>query len=96
MAAIKNPLVTEDEIARATSGRSLNDEVLGYIARNRDWTRSYTIKLNLCTNPRTPMMYVIQLISHLRESDLKKLAASKNIPGAVSTAARNQRGRKGK
>lgn len=96
MAAIKNPLVTEDEIARATSSRSLNDEVLGYIARNRDWTRSYTIKLNLCTNPRTPMMYVMQLISHLRESDLKKLASSKNIPGAVQTAARNQLSRKGK
>lgn len=96
MAAIKNPLVTEDEVARATSSRSLNDEVLGYIARNRDWTRSYTIKLNLCSNPRTPMMYVIQLISHLRESDLRKLAASKNIPGAVQTAARNQLSRKGK
>lgn len=96
MAAIKNPLVTEDEIARATTGRSLNDEVLGYIARNRDWTRSYQIKLNLCTNPRTPMMYVIQLIGHLRESDLKKLASSKNIPGAVQTAARNQLSRKGK
>jgi hypothetical protein len=96
MAAIKNPLVTEDEVARATASRSLNDEVLGYIARNRDWTRSYTIKLNLCQNPRTPMMYVIQMISHLRESDLKKLASSKNIPGAVQTAARNQLSRKGK
>jgi hypothetical protein len=96
MAAIKNPLLTEDEVARATSSRSLNDEVLGYIARNRDWTRSYQIKLNLCTNPRTPMMYITQLISHLRESDLKKLAASKNVSGAVQTAARNQLSRKGR
>lgn len=96
MAAIKNPLVTEDEVARATASRSLNDEVLGYIARNRDWTRSYQIKLNLCSNPRTPLMYVMQLVSHLRESDLKKLASSKNIPGAVQSAARNQLSRKGK
>ena len=32
------------------------------------------------------MMHVMQIISHLRESDLKKLALSKNIPGAVQTA----------
>ena len=96
MAAIKNPLVTEDEVARATSSRSLSDDVLAYIARNREWMRSYQIKLNLCTNPRTPMMYVVQLVSHLRESDLKKLAASKNVPGAVQSAARNQLSRKGK
>jgi len=96
MAAIKNPLVTEDEVVRVTQSRSANDEVLAYVARNREWIRSYQIKLNLCTNPRTPLMYVTQLITHLREADLKKIATSKNVPGPVQAAARNQLSRKGK
>jgi len=95
MAAIKNPQVAEDEVVRATSSASLHAEVLGYIARHAEWRQTYQIKLNLCTNPRTPMMQVTQLIAHLREHDLKKLAASKNVSGAVRNLARNHLSRKG-
>jgi hypothetical protein len=96
LAAVKSPLVQENEIVRISSSRNVSDDVLAHIARSRDWTRSYQVKLNLVSNPRTPMMYVTQLVTHLRESDLKKLAQSKNVPGAVQTAARNQLHRKGK
>jgi len=96
LAAIKSPLIQENEVVRISSSRNVSDDVLAHIARSRDWTRSYQIKLNLVSNPRTPMMYVSQLVTHLRESDLKKLAMSKNVSGAVQTAARNQLHRKGK
>lgn len=78
------------------SSRNVSDGVLARIACSRDWTRSYESELYLVSNPRTPMTYIAPLASHLRESDLKKLAQSKNVPGAVQTAARNQLHRKGK
>lgn len=96
LAAVKSPLMQESEVVRISSSRSVSDDVLAHIARSRDWTRSYQIKLNLCSNPRTPVMYVSQLVMHLRESDLKKLASSKNVSGIAQTAARNQLQRKGK
>jgi hypothetical protein len=95
-AAIKSPLIQENEVVRITGSRNVSDEVLGYVARSRDWTRSYTIKMNLIQNPRTPFGFVAKLIPHLRENDLKNVAKSKNVTGAVSTAARQQLQRKGK
>ncbi len=95
-AAVKSPLMQENEIVRVSASRSVSDDVLGHIARSREWTRSYTIKCNLIMNPRTPFAFVAKLIPHLRESDLKSIAKSKNVTGAVATAARQQLQRKGK
>ena len=39
-------------------------------------------------NPKTPIMVSQRLVPHLREFDLKQLAKSKNITGAVRDAAR--------
>jgi hypothetical protein len=35
------------------------------------------------------------LIAHLREHELKNIAKSKNVTGAVSTAAKNQLAKRG-
>lgn len=95
-AAVKSPLIQENEIVRISASRNVSEEVLGVIARSRDWTRSYQIKLNLIQNPRTPFSFVAKLIPHLRETDLKGVSKSKNVTGAVATAARQQLMRKGK
>ena len=95
-AAIKSPLIQENEIVRIAASRNVTDEVLSIIARNRDFTRSYQVKLNLVTNPRTPFTFVAKLIAHLFDHDLKKLGGSKNVTGQVSQAARQQLARKTK
>ncbi len=95
-AAIKSPLIQENEVVRIAASRNVSDEVLGFIARSRDWTRSYQVKINLVQNPRTPFGFVTKLIPHLFEHDLKALAKSKNVTGSVSQAARQQLHRKGK
>jgi hypothetical protein len=93
--AIKSPMIQENEVVRITASRSVSDDVLRIIALDREWTRSHQIKLNLVQNPRTPFAFVAKLIPHLREHELKALARSKNVGGAVVTAARQQLERKG-
>jgi hypothetical protein len=93
-AAIKSPMIQENEVVRISSSRNVSDDVLRIIALDREWTRSHQIKLNLVANPRTPFAFAAKLIVHLREHELKALAKSKNVTGAVSTAARQQLSRR--
>lgn len=94
--AIKSPGMSESEIARITTLRNVHEDVLRAIALNRDWTRHYMVKMNLVGNPRTPFAFASQWILHLRENDLKAIARSKDVSGAVANAAKQQLQRKGK
>jgi hypothetical protein len=93
-AAIKSPSIQENEVVRISASRNVSEDVLRLIAIDREWTRSHQIKLNLVQNPRTPFAFASKLILHLREHELKALARSKNVTGAVATAARQQLSRR--
>ena len=95
-AVVRSPQIQESEIARISASRSVADDVLRIIATDREWTKSHPIKVNLVSNPRTPFVFAARLIQHLREHELKALARSKNVTGAVASAARQQLQRKGK
>jgi hypothetical protein len=92
--AIKSPSIQESEVVRMSASRNVSEDVLRTIAMDREWTRSHQIKVNLVQNPRTPFAFAAKLISHLREHELKALARSKNVTGAVSQAARQQLSRR--
>ncbi len=89
-AAIKSPKIQENEIVRIAASRNVSEDVLRIIATSQEWAKSYQIKLNLVQNPRTPFTFASKLILHMRESELKALAKSKNVSGAVATAAKHQ------
>jgi hypothetical protein len=93
-AAVKSPMIQENEIVRVSASRNVTEDVLRIIALDREWTRSHQIKLNLVSNPRTPFAFAAKLIMHLREHELKALAKSKNVSGAVVKAAKQQLDRK--
>jgi hypothetical protein len=94
-AAIKSPTIQENEVVRISASRNVSEDVLRAIALDREWTRSHQVKVNLVSNPRTPFAFASRLIIHLRESELKGLAKSKNVSGAVAKAAKQQLERKG-
>jgi hypothetical protein len=93
-AAAKSPRMREHEAVRISASRAVSDEVLRILSMNREFTRSYQIKLNLATNPRTPFTFASRMVPHLRDADLKKLAKSKNVTGAIATAVKQQLMRK--
>jgi hypothetical protein len=87
-AAVKSPSMQEGEVVRISASRNVSEDVLRIISMDREWTRSHQVKLNLTQNPRTPFAFAAKLIPHLREHELKAIARSKNVTGAVSQAAR--------
>jgi hypothetical protein len=96
LAAIGTPGIGDAEVVRIAGMRNVCEDVLREIANNREWTRHYMVKFNLVANPRTPFGNASKWVLHLRESDIKTLAKSKEVSGAIQTAAKQQLARKGK
>jgi hypothetical protein len=88
MACIRSPAVTNAEAANHASNRSLDEDVIRFIANKRQWVRLYGIKVALCNNPKCPMPRAMSFLPHLRAPDLKALARSKGIPSALANAAK--------
>jgi len=95
-AAVKSPLMRENEAAQISASRAVSEDVLRQIALNREFTRSYQVRINLVTNPRTPLTFATRFVPHLRDSDLRILSKSKNISAAIAQLVRQQMSRKEK
>jgi hypothetical protein len=97
MAAIKAPGVSDIEAARYASNQALAEDVIRYIAGNRNWTKLYGVKVSLCRNPKAPISETTRFLPFLRQKDLVGLSKSKSVPSAVVGQARKliaQRGGK--
>ena len=86
---IRSPAVTDSEAMIYAKNKSMIDEVISYIASNRKWTRHYAMKLNLIKNPKTPTSAALRFLSHLRLSDLRVVAKSRDVPAPIAKAAKN-------
>lgn len=96
MSVLKNPKITEEEVQKVTLTKGTSDEVLRHIARNKEWVKSYSIRIGMLTNPKTPLQVSLKLLDSVYEKDLQNLAKSKNIPGTLASAARRKLETKGK
>lgn len=97
MAAIKAPGVTDIEAARYAGNQALAEDVIRYIAANRNWTKLYGVKVSLCRNPKAPISETTRFLPFLRQKDLNNLSKSKSVPSVVAAQARKlimQRGGK--
>jgi hypothetical protein len=86
-AVVANPRITEQEMEKIASMRSVSEDILRQIANNRQWSRSYAIVHNLARNPRTPIANVLTILSRLQLKDLSALSKNKNISDAVRRQA---------
>jgi len=94
VAAARSPLLQAPEVALLTRNRGIVEEVLRIFANSSEWTKSYEVKRNLVENPKTPIAIASKMVVHLRESDLRRIAKSKNVSSAVQQAARRHLGRR--
>lgn len=88
MAVVKSPALNDSEVLRFSRFKTLPEDAVRYVAGNREWTKHYSVKLNLVQNPRCPIEFALRFMPHLRGSDLKALGRDKNIPQAVARAAK--------
>lgn len=95
-AVLGSPKLTETEVVSFAQNRSISDDLLRIISNNREWTKSYQIKLALTTNPKTPTPQAIKFLNYLQDKDLRNLMKSRDVPSNVSTHARRLLTKKGK
>jgi hypothetical protein len=95
-AAIRNPKMSDSEVEGFARARNLCDEVMRIIAHNRQWTRSYPVKVGLAMNPKCPQPAAIKFLNYLTDRDLGVIMRSRDVPGTISAQARRILARKGK
>jgi hypothetical protein len=88
LAVIRSPRITDGEIVRAAGNRTVSEDVIRYIANQRELLKIYAVKHNLVQNPKCPLAFSLKILPLLLGEDLKEIARSKNVPSALSTAAR--------
>jgi hypothetical protein len=88
MAVVKSPKIQENEIEAITKSRQVAEDVLRHIASTKEWVKSYQIKYNLSSNPKTPLPVAMKLLVQLRETELKKISKDKNVSQFLATQAR--------
>lgn len=81
---IRNNL-SDGEVEQIAGNRQVAEEVLGEIARKREWTRKYSIQRALVKNPKTNPAIAIKFVPRLTVRDLRELARDKNVSDAVRT-----------
>ncbi len=86
-AVVANPRITEQEVEKIASMRSVSEDILRQIASSRNWSRNYQIAHNLAKNPRTPIANVLNILSRLQLRDLAALSKNRNVSDAVRRQA---------
>jgi len=87
LAVIHSPKLTQDEVSLIVKNRSLSLELINEITKNREWTKNYSIILELANNPKTPVKNVISYLNRFHTMDLKTLARDKNVSPVVRKLA---------
>jgi len=86
---VQSPRITDGEILAIATMRDVSDKILRYIANNRKYRQNRQIVVALVNNPRTPVGVSLALgIQQLTDRELDELAKNRNVPGAISRAAK--------
>ncbi len=86
-AVINNPRITEQEVEKIASMRTVPADVLRQISANRNWARNYSIMHKLAQNPRTPISNAMTILTRMQLKDLKALNKNRNVSDAVRRQA---------
>jgi hypothetical protein len=86
---VASPRITDGEVLSIAMMRDVSDKVLRYIASNRKYRQNHQIVVALLNNSRTPVGVSLGLGLHqLSDRELAELSKNRNVPGAVSRAAK--------
>jgi hypothetical protein len=89
MAAATSPRITDGEILGLANSRTVNADVLRYVYGNREFLRTYAIKISLVKNPKVPLPTALKLLYTLQEKDIKELARDRNVPQTIQSQAKS-------
>jgi hypothetical protein len=90
LSVLSGPKVSDMEVEGYARMGSVAEDVLRAIAARRGWMKNYSVVLALVRNAKTPVTITMNLLSRLREADLKRLSTDRNVPEALRIAARKK------
>jgi len=88
MAAATSPRITDGEMLGLANSRTVNADVLRYIYSNREFLKTYAIKISLVKNPKVPLPTALKMMYTLQEKDIKELARDRNVPQTIQSQAK--------
>ncbi|HEY6001621.1 MAG TPA: hypothetical protein VIV57_02025 [Anaeromyxobacter sp.] len=88
MAAATSPRITDGEILGLSNSRTVNADVLRYIYSNREFLKTYAIKISLVKNPKVPLPTALKMMYTLQEKDIKDLSRDRNVPQTIQSQAK--------
>ncbi|MDA8155080.1 MAG: hypothetical protein M0Z52_01290 [Actinomycetota bacterium] len=80
---LSNPKITVGEVEAAARSRTVPDDALRMIARNREWVKNYAVMYNLVSNAKTPAGIAIGFLPYIKPKDLQLMDKNKNLPDVV-------------
>lgn len=86
-AVIKNPKISEQEVEKISTMKTVPEDVLRLVAMDKKFARNYVIIHNLAKNPRTPIGNTISILTRLQLRDLVAIQKNRNVPDAVRKQA---------
>lgn len=87
MAVLGNARITDKEVASIAGDPSSSLDAISYIASNKSLSKSYSVKLALVNNPKTPMKTALMLLETIRMNDLKNIAKSRSVSNVIKQRA---------
>ena len=86
-AVLGSPKLTDAEVEQIAAMKNVSDEVLRGIANNREWTKKYTVMMNLVKNPRTPVGLSLGMVARLNPRDMRALTTDRNVSEVIRKQA---------
>ncbi len=77
---LENPTLTENDVVRLCSRRPTVPEIQREVFKHRRWIVRYKVKMAIVLNPHTPLDIALQILPHLNAPDLRRVAASQDLP----------------
>jgi hypothetical protein len=85
---LENARLTDNEIVEISRNSQLDDGILRAVSNNQQWMKSYAIKVNIVSNPKTPIDAALKWLKFIKDKDLARLGKSKNVPQVIANQAR--------
>lgn len=85
---LRNPRITEGEVAKLAKLATIASHQLLAITRKGEWVRAERIRNALLSNPRLPTAVAVKIVHGLAKHELRPLLQRRDLPPPVQAAIR--------
>ncbi len=87
---LENPGLDEPLLLALLERLDLPGEVLGQVARRKEWMKSYAVRLRVARHPKTPRLAALGLVKQIYLFDLVKLSLTPGVLVELKRVAEEQ------